>query len=135
MQISYTELCNITCPIRHYFYTMHPNKRTTGSILGIIVHTIYQHAVQQTSFAFADNAYITTLLHKIKAPYLINSVNFYKNVYSHLHNNIFKLTKNAIAEQVYTFSTNRLLFIPDITYVYNKPDIVQIHKDIRLLNF
>lgn len=131
MDLSYSQIRNMTCPIRHYFTLIKNNKDLSilPIIIGNIVHKIYSQALLNKNFNFYNDKFVKNELHKIGQHALYDKVcNILKN---HIHKNaIQKFPCNVKIEKQYTVSTVNLPHIDQIVNIYNKPDITYLHKGI-----
>lgn len=127
MDLSYSQLRNITCPIRHYFTLL----KSKGSFsfkpaMGQVIHDIYKLALKNRDFNEIDVILIKDILKKNSCR--TDSCELIKK---HIHPSIIKkLPKKLFIEQNYCVQTNRLPHISSIIDLYCKPDISYIQNNV-----
>lgn len=130
MDVSYSQIRNMTCPIRHYF-TLIKDKSTSSFkpiTVGHIVHKLYAKALLVRNFDFYNDTFLTKELHKADKLFLKPTVG--PIIEQHIHSSVFKkFPKKLKTEQQYTVVTNRLPHISEEVHIHNKPDVSFFQKD------
>jgi len=129
MDVSYSQLRNITCPIRHYF-TLTKNKSSElfrPATLGHLVHRIYAKAFKNRNFKFVTPDFVQKELINISGA----NINMYNLVTEHIHESVLKkFPKKLEIEAQHTVVTDKLPHIDSEVVIYNKPDISYIQKNV-----
>ena len=131
MHISYSQLKNKLCPIRHYFTINQKCAEVIKPItIGNIVHKVYADVLKTRSYKNIVPDFIKNELEKEDkySPHIEN------NIKKHIHKGILKkIPKKAILEKKLIVSTNKLPYLDEIVHIYCKPDIYYIQDDVSTI--